>query len=946
MKKLLLFVMAVMAFAGMSMAQTVYTAGTYTNDYDNSAAVVFQNGTVLYQTSSEFAKYTCTDVVVDSDGHVYWVENYRGTSGNYWGNINLDGDTFLDNILKTRINALALDKNDNLYSAGYYENTAGIQQAAVWKNDNSSPYALFGDGMSNVIATGIVCDGNDIYTCGYKYWDATFDLDYHGYVWKNDELEPIISLEHVEIIDIAYSEGEVFVLGSTKVDDYYVAKLYRYADGETNEVLEVSVDNYSMVPEALEFDCANYYYTAVSSDESFTSNNKLWKNGNVFTVPSNATHIKGLDVTPDGVYYTVTTGTFLEGRHTAVYKDGVQLWAPEQLEWVESMFVVPAACDNEVRTLPYFEGFEIGATDWTCWLTGDDDDQNEGNPSYWQRIGERMPFIYAPTGDYCAIHEDGPEGVPQEGWLVSPLIRIPEGGNAVKLTFKTFEKYEAFYEYEGVWVASEGFPDGLQVWTASDDFVSEEWKEVTVDLSAYKGLDIRVAFKYTGTYAHIWYVDDVSIEQEAGPGYYTITTLVDPVGAGTVEGGNTYPAGETVYLNAIPNSGWTFSHWQDGITTNPRSITVTENATYTAFFLQENYTITVNAIPAEGGSISGGGSYHYGDMVTLTANANSGYTFVSWSDGDTNNPRNVTVTGNATYTAFFNSGGSTMYTVTVSSNNLLLGTVSGTGTYPEGAVITISAEPSPNARFVSWDDGNTDNPREVTVTSNLSFTAIFAALQHYTITVESSNTTMGTVSGGGNFLEGTEIEIKAEPFAGYYFTSWDDGNADNPRTITVTQDATYKAIFSTSAVQTYTLTVMCNTVQGSVIGSGTYAAGSTVTIAAVPNSGFEFDKWSDDNTQNPRQVTVNENIIFVAFFKATGVGENEGKLMVLYPNPANNYIRIEGLEANSEVKIYNTMGALVKVVNANDDEEINIGDLASGLYMVRCGNATLRFVKE
>ena len=85
---------------------------------------------------------------------------------------------------------------------------------------------------------------------------------------------------------------------------------------------------------------------------------------------------------------------------------------------------------------------------------------------------------------------------------------------------------------------------------------------------------------------------------------------------------------------------------------------------------------------------------------------------------------------------------------------------------------------------------------------------------------------------------------------------------------------------------------------------------------------------------------------FVAFFKGTGVNENEGHLMVLYPNPANDYVRLEGIEANSEVRIYNAMGALVKVLNANPNEEIGISELSDGLYVLRCGNVTLRFVKE
>ena len=54
---------------------------------------------------------------------------------------------------------------------------------------------------------------------------------------------------------------------------------------------------------------------------------------------------------------------------------------------------------------------------------------------------------------------------------------------------------------------------------------------------------------------------------------------------------------------------------------------------------------------------------------------------------------------------------------------------------------------------------------------------------------------MGTVSGGGEYEVGTEITITAIPNEGYHFVTWNDGNTDNPRTITITEDATYIASF-------------------------------------------------------------------------------------------------------------------------------------------------------
>ena len=51
MKKLVLFVMAVMAFAGMSVAQDVYSCGSYKVN-DEARAAVYKNGSLLYSSTS------------------------------------------------------------------------------------------------------------------------------------------------------------------------------------------------------------------------------------------------------------------------------------------------------------------------------------------------------------------------------------------------------------------------------------------------------------------------------------------------------------------------------------------------------------------------------------------------------------------------------------------------------------------------------------------------------------------------------------------------------------------------------------------------------------------------------------------------------------------------------------------------------------------------------
>ena len=65
----------------------------------------------------------------------------------------------------------------------------------------------------------------------------------------------------------------------------------------------------------------------------------------------------------------------------------------------------------------------------------------------------------------------------------------------------------------------------------------------------------------------------------------------------------------------------------------------------------------------------------------------------------------------------------------------------------------------------------------------------------YTITVSSNDSSYGFVSGGGTYEEGTSVTLTATANSGYKFKEWNDGNTDNPRVITVTQDESYTAYF-------------------------------------------------------------------------------------------------------------------------------------------------------
>lgn len=90
---------------------------------------------------------------------------------------------------------------------------------------------------------------------------------------------------------------------------------------------------------------------------------------------------------------------------------------------------------------------------------------------------------------------------------------------------------------------------------------------------------------------------------------YTISVTVTPTGSGTVTGGGTYAKGTTIELNALPNGGYEFSKWSDGETANPRTLTVTENKSYTAQFKEIQSVLT--------GDITGDGKVNVQDLNAL-----------------------------------------------------------------------------------------------------------------------------------------------------------------------------------------------------------------------------------------------------------------------------------------------------------------------------------------
>ncbi len=216
------------------------------------------------------------------------------------------------------------------------------------------------------------------------------------------------------------------------------------------------------------------------------------------------------------------------------------------------------------------------------------------------------------------------------------------------------------------------------------------------------------------------------------------------------------------------------------------------------FAIVDHYELKLYSDSLPMGSVMGSGYYDENDTAECLAIPNPGFVFWQWNDGNTQNPRHVQLSQDTAFTAFFAEGG--LYHLSLESDNPGMGTVHGGGDYPTNSIVSISATPTIDAyAFSHWNDGNTLNPRTLTLTQDTSFTAFFTENWHYHVELHSGMPDWGTVEGEGDYLANSQVTISASPTSSSYaFLKWSDNDTNNPRTFTITQDTVFVALFQRS----------------------------------------------------------------------------------------------------------------------------------------------------
>jgi len=361
------------------------------------------------------------------------------------------------------------------------------------------------------------------------------------------------------------------------------------------------------------------------------------------------------------------------------------------------------------------------------------------------------------------------------------------------------------------------------------------------------------------------------------------------------------------------------------------------------------YTIAVTANPSNAGSVTGGGTYNQGQSCTVTATANTGFTFTNWTEnGDvvsTNANYTFTVNSNRNLVANFTEN---TYTITVSANPSNGGTTSGGGTYNHGQSCTVIATSADGYTFMNWTENgtvvSTDANYTFVVTSNRSLVANFEEQlpDTYNINVSPNPNIGGTVTGGGTYAGGQQCTVTATANTGYTFINWiengDEVTTNASYTFVVAGNRTLVANFT---LNNYTISVTADPTEGGLItGAGNYDHGTTCTLTATANENYEFINWTKNGIEVSTDATftfiVTASEEYVAHFNFDDyVIENTSRCQI-YPNPFTDVLRITTDNTAHSISVYDLYGRLLKKQEVSSTQfELDLSEFGAGTYLLQ-----------
>lgn len=361
----------------------------------------------------------------------------------------------------------------------------------------------------------------------------------------------------------------------------------------------------------------------------------------------------------NGVYTITATATTSAGSATATHTVTVE------------------GC-NIISTFPYTMGFESDENNQLeCWTFID----NDGDGYGWTL--QSIPYNGNNSiGSASYINNVG--ALTPDNWMITPQLQFTADNSYQLSWFTGIVDVNYYQEHYGVYVSTTGTSVSdftlIQQYTINDT----NWSYHTLDLSAYAGQNVYIAFRHYGCTDIYWMlIDDIAVTEQHGTpvNNYQVSFACTGNGSGSITSDDTDPnmlcglnidvaEGDSITILITPDNCSELEHFYlnnvdivDGLEyyaydapTWIYTVKPVATTSIRAVFTKITYTVTTYAEPSYMGTVEGGGTYNCGATASLRAvPASNSYSFVRWSDNNTDNPRNVTVTDNLYFTAIFQS---------------------------------------------------------------------------------------------------------------------------------------------------------------------------------------------------------------------------------------------------------------------------------------------------
>jgi hypothetical protein len=252
------------------------------------------------------------------------------------------------------------------------------------------------------------------------------------------------------------------------------------------------------------------------------------------------------------------------------------------------------------------------------------------------------------------------------------------------------------------------------------------------------------------------------------------------------------------------------------------------------------YTLTTSASPADGGTVTPSTKeFNDGDVANLVATPSAEYLFKDWTGATGTNETTLIIDSDKTVVANFIKKQYALTTVVVGEGTVTEKVIkAGAATdYNSGTVVELTATPASGWAFKEWtgDMTGTDSPKNITVSSAKTVTAVFVKMMELAIVTDLGTCVGCTITKTPDalaYIDGTVVTLTASIPADWAFENWSGGVTGTNSTIDITMssDATVIGKFKSTATVALDLNGNLKAKEGAVAGDTQVINGETYTV--------------------------------------------------------------------------------------------------------------------